>query len=80
MLYLCSMSVALQTCIVGAKNLNATDFRARVVCRIEVSRYIPFIRNMPLQVCFDHFTEIIATKFDRVEHLYSFYARSLNGV
>ena len=31
-----------------------------------------FLRYMPLQICYDHFIEIIATKSDKVEHLYSF--------
>ena len=39
-----------------------------------------FLKNISLQVCFDHFIEIIATKSDKVEHLYSFYARSPNEV
>ena len=39
-----------------------------------------FLRNMPLQVHFDDFMEVIATKSDIVEHLYSFHARSPNEV
>ena len=35
---------------------------------------------MPLHVCFDYFMEIIAATSDTVEHLYSFYARSPDGV
>ena len=33
----------------------------------------PLLRNMLLQVCFDHFIEIITTKSNKVEHFYSFY-------
>ena len=35
---------------------------------------------MPLQVCFYYFIGIIITKFDEVEHLYSFYTHSPNEV
>ena len=38
------------------------------------------IRNMPLQVRFDHLIEIIVIKSGKVENLYFFYARSTNEV
>ena len=38
------------------------------------------LRKMPFQVRFDHFIDIIATKSDKVEHLYAFHARSPNKV
>ena len=38
------------------------------------------LRNMPLQFGFNYFIEIIGTKSDKVEYLYSFYARSPNEV